>query len=167
MSLTLFFLFFRRIPLEKLGLVKIGFKKNITFVFLGTLIGFLIFKYTYTMVSKYVLTYGLSSYPDLHHLYYRYLDLTFRLLLVAFLEELMFRGVFSYYLEERLPLFFNILFCSLLFSFSYWSFGLPAIIATFLWGVLLHIIRSKSKSLYPSIVVHYFSSLYLLWEFYF
>jgi uncharacterized protein len=95
-------------------------------------------------------------FPDISDPTLKVFDLTIGLAFVALSEELVFRGAFMGWLEERgvKPLAL-VLISSLAFGLIHWGRGPGSILTSFLWGVAPAIVGLRIGSIRPTIVAHY------------
>ena len=86
---------------------------------------------------------------------YRWLDLTFGLVLVSISEELVFRRhVYSYFASLiKVDLVANII-QALLFGFMHWGSGVNSVILGCLFGFIAGVFYDQKKYLLPVIILH-------------
>lgn len=92
------------------------------------------------------------------------LDLTVGLALVAFSEEILFRGCLVKFLARYTDSSFVLVVVSaIIFGLMHWPTGVDNIAATTLTGVFLGIVYLWSKSLVPCVVIHYCINVVNFW----
>lgn len=91
----------------------------------------------------------------------RIFDLTVGLILISFSEELLFRGFFTNVLEKW-NVNIMIVFSSMVFALAFWGLGFPYMIVAFIFGLVIHLARILSKSIYPCLLGHFLLNLFLL-----
>jgi len=102
----------------------------------------------------------LFAYPDYPGVYARVFDLSVGLLLVAFSEELVFRGMLLSWCQQRgwsMPM--AVLAQCLVFGLIHWSNGLSAIMGGALWALAPTIFMQRYRNLYPVVVAHFLTDL--------
>lgn len=110
--------------------------------------------------NLYPLLAGLPGYPPLGGMpaipspIWDWIDLTAGLALVAFCEELVFRG-FLYALFKRLGPMAIVVLSSLAFGLAHWCLGLHAVLITGLIGAVLMAAYVRIRSIYPLILAHF------------
>ena len=99
---------------------------------------------------------GLSNIPyDRHSKLFIY-DKYFGLVLVAFSEELIARGLaLSAFKEMGFSKFQTVLLSAALFSIIHWSLSIQTWIDAFILGALFMITTIATRSIIPSTIIHY------------
>lgn len=100
-------------------------------------------------------------FSPLNNSFLKVLDLSLGLVLISFSEELLFRGFYTKVLEKW-NVNIMIVFSSLVFALAFWGLGLPYIIVAFIFGLIIHMIRIVSKSIYPCLLGHFLLNFFLL-----
>jgi membrane protease YdiL (CAAX protease family) len=121
-----------------------------------TLIGTILDQNAYKLIAKIHRFPALGAMPLITNPFWNWVDLTFGLLMVAIVEELVFRGYMFAAIREHTsskPLI--VIISSLAFGLIHWSGGLHVVFVTSLIGAVFMIFYIKTHFL-PSIMLSHF-----------
>ncbi len=91
-------------------------------------------------------------------------DLSVGLLLVAFSEEILFRGFMKSLLEKVWGnTLFIIVVSGIIFGLAHWPSGLGRVVYAGLGGMVMMAIYLSSKSLWPTTIAHYLINFWGFW----
>ena len=126
-------------------------------VFIATaLIGTILDQNAYKLITKIPGYRALGAMPLIRNPFWNWVDLTFGLLMVAIVEELVFRGyMFAFIREHTSNKPIIVIISSLAFGLIHWSGGLHVVFVTSLIGAVFMIVYIKMRSL-PSIMLAHF-----------
>ncbi len=118
-----------------------------------TLIGTILDQNAYKLIAKIPGYPALGAMPSIKSPFWNWVDLTFGLLMVAIVEELIFRGyMFAVISEHTGNSPFIVIISSLAFGLIHWSGGLHVVYVTSIIGAVFMIAYIKTDSL-PSIML--------------
>jgi membrane protease YdiL (CAAX protease family) len=137
------------------GLKGLGVKPFILYAILLSTTGIFIDQVVWRFFMKILPNTQLGTWPKIKNPIIDKMDLFFGLILVGFIEEVIFRG-FCINILRRLFSKGWVIFIisSLIFGFIHWSLGLHAIVTTALWGILPLWVMWKTGSIAPAILAH-------------
>ena len=122
-----------------------------------TLIGTILDQNAYTFIAEMPGYSALGAMPVIKSPFWNWVDLTFGLLVVAIVEELVFRGyMFACITEYIGNKLFVIIVSSLFFGFIHWSGGLHVVCVTSIIGAVFMAAYIRTRSL-PSIMLSHFA----------
>lgn len=90
-----------------------------------------------------------------------YFDLGPGLLLVAFHEEFLFRGLLSALSRDRLNPVTAAMLCAVLFGLIHWGHGLNSVLFNTLFGLGLALAAHRTRSILPGALAHYVLDLFV------
>lgn len=123
---------------------------------LTTLIGTVIDQNGYTLIADWPTYPRLGGMPEITSPLWNWIDLTFGLLAVGVVEELIFRGYLRFYLERHLSRPAAVIAASaVLFGLIHWSQGGHAVLITGLIGAVFMSAFFVSRALLPVILAHF------------
>ena len=100
-----------------------------------------------------------TTYPPIKDGFLLFFDLTVGIFMVALTEEFLFRYKISKILEDReVGLFSRYLITSLLFSSIHLPQGMVSLVSTFIWGLVLFYLYTKSKSIHFVVLLHFITN---------
>jgi hypothetical protein len=146
-----------------LGLVKVSPGSFIAWIAAMAAIGLVLDQYAYGLL-EWLPSWKLGGYPGEPGTWLYAFDLWFGLALVAFTEELVFRGLAWNALRSRFSSTAAVYAAAaLLFGLIHWSLGLPAIIVTALIGAAFMLCVHRTGSIWPVVVAHFVVNLVYFW----
>ncbi|MFC1681523.1 CPBP family intramembrane glutamic endopeptidase, partial [Pseudomonadota bacterium] len=157
LAVTLWLIRSNTLQLADLGLVKQSVPSFIVVFVTVTLIGTLIDQNGYSLIAA-LPNYGaVGSMPPIDSPVWDWIDLTFGLLLVGVVEELVFRGYMQTFLRgytERPVVIVAV--SSVAFGLIHWSLGLHAVVITSIIGAVFMIAYLRVRAL-PAIMLAHFA----------
>jgi uncharacterized protein len=145
-----------RVSFRDLGLIRQGPVAMVAAFLLLTLVGTLIDQNGYRLLE------GAPGYPPLGGMppitspAWDWIDLTFGLLLVGIVEELVFRGVMLRFLRSYTQSTLVIVVVSAVaFGLIHWSLGLTAVLVTTAIGAVFMIAYIRTGALLPVMLAHF------------
>jgi hypothetical protein len=157
--LLLVFYFLHKEILKKsdFGLIKIPIKQFIGYSVALTILGIFIDQFGWRFFDMILPGSELGGIPGVENPILFRVNLYLGLLLVAVVEELVFRGL-SFTIMKRYTdnIATILILSSVIFGLIHWSFGLHGIVSTALIGMLFMYAVWKTGSIYPSIAAHFF-----------
>ena len=122
-----------------------------------TLVGTVIDQNGYQLISKLPGYSPLGGMPVITSPVWNWIDLTFGLLMVGIVEELIFRGYMHTFIDRYIKSSFAVVvISSVAFSLIHWSLGLRAILITSIIGAVFMIAYIRTRSL-PAIMLAHFA----------
>jgi membrane protease YdiL (CAAX protease family) len=116
---------------------------------------FVIFNFTFIFFSPTEWIEGFR-FTRISNPFYRWLDLTLGLALVAISEELIFRRhVYSYFASLIKIDFIANIIQAVLFGLMHWGSGVSSVICGFVFGLIAGVFYDQKKYLLPVIILHF------------
>jgi membrane protease YdiL (CAAX protease family) len=154
---ALWLIYIKKIQPSDFGLTARLEPRSLVVFLVVALIGTVIDQNGYGLIAKLPAYSPLGGMPAITNPAWNWVDLTFRLLMVAILEELVFRGYMRIFLRRYTR---NssamVVISSVAFGLIHWSLGLHAILITSIIGALLMIAYLITQSL-PAIMLAHFT----------
>ena len=98
----------------------------------------------------------LGNFPKISNSFIYKIDLYGGLILVGFVEEIVFRGIAFTVLYEKFNSIFKVfIFSSVIFGLIHWSLGVGSIINTTIIGLVFMVARWRTKSIFPLVLAHF------------
>ena len=145
------------ISLSDLGLTRINVFKFLIFTIIFSILGIIIDQIGWDFFKSILPDTKLGGFPnvDSNSFIYKF-DLHFGLLMVAIVEEIVFRGLSYTILSDKLKsasLLFII--SGIIFGLVHWSLGIHAIINTAILGSVFMLFMWKTGNILPLIAAHF------------
>lgn len=143
---------------KNIGLIKIRFDLFLGLTLLLVLVGFLMEEALRPGLNNHfpwgkLYQVGLSSTPML-----KIIDATIGFFILSLSQELAFRGYLPFLWRKLNPNYCYII-SALIFSLAHWGLGLPQMILSFFWAIILHLTRHFFQSIYPGIAASFFLNI--------
>lgn len=121
-----------------------------------SLVGTIIDQNGYQLITKLPANSSLGDMPVIGSPAWRWIDLTFGLLLVGIVEELVFRGYMHTFLSRFTESSSAIVaLSSVAFGLIHWSSGLHAVLITSIIGAVFMIAYQRTRTLPPVMLAHF------------
>ena len=105
-----------------------------------------------------------AIWPDIRGTLLHTVDLTFGLILVAIVEEILSRKLIRKWMEQRgFSPFLVILLSSLFFSVAHVFHGTTTLLTSFIFGVMMMVLYQRTNRIAYCMVAHYFVNLVIFW----
>lgn len=145
------------LSISDLGITRINAGTFLLFTLVFSIAGIFIDQIGWRFFKSILPDTKIGGFPavDIHSFLYQF-DLHFGLLMVAIVEETVFRGLSYKILRDRLQnTFFIFLISGTIFGIIHWSLGIHAIINTAILGSVFMIFRWKTGNVLPLIAAHF------------
>jgi membrane protease YdiL (CAAX protease family) len=129
---------------------------TIGLIIIGVLIDQKLWRIMYQILPK---TNWSISYPQITNSIHYWFDLLFGLIIVAIVEEYIFRKLIPGKLKFIKSKILIVILSSLIFGFAHWGFGPHAIVTTSIWALLPIISVMRTGSLLPAIMAHFLTNV--------
>jgi len=147
----------RHLSLSDLGLRHIRFGRFLIWTFAMTVVGIILDQVGSRFFARLLPDTRIGGIPPITDPLVNQVDLYVGLALVGLVEEVIFRGLYftvlSAHLGSRAAVF---LVCAFAFGLIHWSLGVSAIAHTAIIGAVFMICVSRTGSVLPTIVAHFF-----------
>lgn len=111
------------------------------------------------LVEPHLPAWRLFQYPAPTNVWLEQFDIFAGTILVAFSEEIVFRGAFFGLFTEKLRPWLVAAGSAVLFSGAHWSLGGAALVCTGIWGFLPMICLLRTRSIWPAVTAHYVTNV--------
>jgi membrane protease YdiL (CAAX protease family) len=156
LSSALLFFWKERDFSKDVGFVKIERRLFLVSTFILSVVGVAIDRKIGVGLYQVMSDYVLFQFPRSPNAEMKILDLTVGVGLVAFSEEIVFRGfLLSWLKQKNYTGTMTVLTSSTIFGFMHWASGPHSIINSFIWGIGPGIFVYRYRSLWPGIIAHY------------
>ncbi|HOO56596.1 MAG TPA: type II CAAX endopeptidase family protein [bacterium] len=157
-----FILFIRLVKTKTATIADFGFGTHriplslIIILFAYPVCGLLIDQLLYNVLENLIPGTRIGTYTPITNKVFDWIDLTFGLAMVAFFEELIFRGFAYRVISDRVknPVWI-IIISSTIFGLIHWSLGVPNIITAGLIGAVFMYCYVIHRNIVPLIIVHF------------
>jgi membrane protease YdiL (CAAX protease family) len=140
-----------KIPLQHLRLNKIDAKTFLVKTVELLIIGFILEKFGDKMLPSF----GFLHFPEYPSVSLKIFDLSIGLLMVAFTEEFVFRGLLLNILQKH-----SVIISSVLFGFIHWGSGADSVIIATIIGAFFARTTIKTNLIYPALVAHFWINFF-------
>lgn len=147
----------KKLTCSDLGFRRLRFGRFLIWTFAMTVAGIFLDQFGSRFFARLLPDTRMGGMPPITNPLVNQVDLYVGLALVGLVEEVIFRGlyftVFSAHLRSRAAVF---LVCALAFGLGHWSLGISAIAHTAIIGAVFMGCVSRTGSVFPTIVAHFF-----------
>lgn len=143
--------------LRSLGFKRLDFAPLVLWTLVLTLLNAFPITYLMDILRNTYPGQSLIHFPEINNKFLKYFDLSFGLILVAFSEEVLFRGYYVVLLKKYLKSNAAVMIISsVCFGLIHWGLGWIDVIETSSWGLIVIYSVYRSGSIYPAILSHFF-----------